>query len=87
MRRPALARCGLLPHRVSALDVFRQWMIDNSVSDRDLVAVTGLSLRRVVDVLNGDAPLPVEWIFALPERRRIDLNARFTAALLSRRTA
>lgn len=85
-RRPGLARAGALPYRLASRDVVQQWRQRRRVSDRDLLCVLrAASQSRVNDMSRGDAPFPLELLFALPERDALELLRDVEDAIRARR--
>jgi antitoxin component HigA of HigAB toxin-antitoxin module len=86
-RKPGLAACGKLAHRLAGRDVLRRWCRLRNVSERDLAAIGGMSARRIADILHGHAPVPLDLIFALADRDGLDVLDEIRALILQRRSA
>ena len=56
MRRPGLAKAGLLPARIDARDTIRAWRERRHVSDNDIRAVLGGAQHLVDERGCGNAP-------------------------------
>jgi hypothetical protein len=61
-------KSGAIANRIAGCQALRCICKRRRISERDLSAVAVLSKKRVSDILDGRAPVPVDLILALPDR-------------------